>query len=709
MAAGSGDTLVYSYFYIFVLAIDKQHMALKKSKYINREISWLDFNERVLQEAMDKTTPLIDRIKFLGIYSNNRDEFFRVRVATQRRMLNYEIKNNITGNETAAVLEEIARIVEEQEIKFNKTWEAIKLKLKEENILIVDEQTLDEEQGKFVHRFFSDKVRPDLFPLMLDNFTDLQTLKDATIHLAIDLRSKKNRNKRQFALITVPTDKVDRFVILPEKGDKKFIILLDDVIRYCLGDIFSIFGYDTYKAYTIKFTRDAEMDIDNDVSKSFLELMSESVKQRKKGEPVRFVYDKKIPEELLRLLMKKFNIRKRDNTRAGGKYHNFKDFMGFPDLGRTELRYPPSPPLLHKDLPLNKSIIEVLREKDIMLHYPYQTFHYIIDLLREASIDPQVRAIKMTFYRAAEGSSVMNALINAARNGKQVTVFMELQARFDEEANIYWTNRLQEEGVKIIQTIPGFKVHSKLLQIRRKENGKNVYYANISTGNFNESTARVYADDSLLTANQEITAEVNKVFYLFESKFIMPTFSNLMIAPFSIRQFFTDMLDNEIRNAAGGKEAWAILKMNSISDKKIASKVYEAAKAGVKLQMIIRGICIIDPGDEEINDKVEAFSIVDKFLEHSRVFVFCNGGDHKYYIGSADWMPRNFDHRVEVICPILDEGIKKELHDMLQIQLKDNTQARYLSRKNMNRYRTTTDTYQHRAQFEIYDYLKAKL
>ncbi|MDT8393320.1 MAG: polyphosphate kinase 1 [Bacteroidales bacterium] len=684
-------------------------MTLKKSKYINREISWLDFNERVLQEAMDETTPLIDRIKFLGIYSNNRDEFFRVRVATQRRMLNYEIKNNIAGNETAAVLEEIAHIVEEQEIKFNKTWEEIKLKLNEENILIMDEQSLDEEQGRFVHRFFSDKVRPDLFPLMLDNLTDLQTLKDATIHLAVDLRSKKNGNKRQFALITVPTDKVDRFVILPEKENKKFIILLDDVIRYCLGDIFSIFGYDYYKAYTIKFTRDAEMDIDNDVSKSFLELMSESVKQRKKGEPVRFVYDKKIPEELLKLLMKKFNIRKRDNTRAGGKYHNFKDFMSFPDLGRTELRYPPSPPLLHKDLPPNKSIIEVLREKDIMLHYPYQTFHYIIDLLREASIDPQVRAIKMTFYRAAEGSSVMNALINAARNGKQVTVFMELQARFEEEANIYWTNRLQEEGVKIIQTIPGFKVHSKLLQIRRKENGENVYYANISTGNFNESTARVYADDSLLTANQEITAEVNKVFHLFESKFIMPTFSNLIIAPFSIRQFFTNMLGNEIKNAAEGKEAWAILKMNSISDKKIANKVYEAAKAGVKLQMIIRGICIIDPGDEEINDKVETFSIVDKFLEHSRVFVFCNGGDHKYYIGSADWMPRNFDHRVEVVCPILDEGIKKELHDMLQIQLKDNTQARYLSRKNMNQYRTTGDTFQHRAQFEIYDYLKAKL
>lgn len=684
-------------------------MALKKSRFINREISWLDFNERVLQEAMDETTPLIDRIKFLGIYSNNRDEFFRVRVATQRRMLNYEIRNEIRGKDTAEVLEEIAEIVEQQELKFNTTWIEIKEKLEDENIHILEEDMLDEEQGSYVHQFFLEKVRPHLFPLMIDNLSNPDTLKDATIHLAIDLKSKKEKLKRQFALIALPTDKVSRFIILPEKENKKYLILLDDVIRYCLDDVFSIFGYDSFKAYTIKFTRDAEMDIDNDVSKSFLELMSESVKQRKKGDPVRFVYDKNIPELLLKKLMKKFNISKRDNVRAGLKYHNFKDFMGFPDLGRNDLRYPPSPPLPHPELSPNKSIIDVIREKDIMLHYPYQSFQYIIDLLREASIDPLVRAIKMTFYRAAEGSSVMNALINAARNGKQVTVFMELQARFDEEANIYWTNRLQEEGVKIIQTIPGFKVHSKLLQIRRKENGENVYYANISTGNFNESTAKVYADDSLLTGNQAITTEVNKVFHLFESKFIMPTFENLIVAPFNIRNFFINMLENEIKLANKGKKAWAILKMNSISDKTIARKVYEAARAGVKLKLIARGICILDPGDPEIYDGLEAFSIVDKFLEHSRVFVFGNGGDPKYYIASADWMPRNFDYRVEVVCPILDKGIQQELMDMLQIQLKDNTQARYISRDKMNEYRSTSDPEQHRAQFEIYDYFKAKL
>ena len=677
--------------------------------YINREISWLDFNERVLQEAMDETTPLIERVKFLGIYSNNRDEFFRVRVATLRRVLNYETKNEISGTNTGEVLNQISEIVEEQELRFNETWDKIKIKLEEENIFLLDENTLSKSQGDFVHRLFLERVRPMLFPLMLDNFSNLSNLKDATIYLAIDLKSKKDQIQRQFALMEVPTGAVSRFIILPEEDGTKFIILLDDVIRYCLSDIFSPFGYDYFKAFTIKFTRDAEMDIDNDVSKSFLELMSESVKRRKKGEPVRFVYDKKIPEALLKLLLRKFNISKRDNIRAGGCYHNFKDFMGFPDLSRSELKYPPSPPLLHKDLLSNKSIIDVIREKDIMLHYPYQSFHYIIDLLREASIDPLVRAIKMTFYRAAKGSGVMNALINAARNGKQVTVFMELQARFDEEANIYWTNRLQEEGVKIIQTIPGFKVHSKLIQIRRKENGENVYYANISTGNFNESTAKVYADDSLLTGNQAITTEVNKVFHLFESKFIMPTFENLIVAPFNIRDFFMEMLDKEITNAKAGKEAWAILKMNSISDKRITRKLYEAREAGVKLQMIIRGISILVPDMPGAINNIEAFSIVDKYLEHSRVFVFCNGGDNKFYIASADWMPRNFDHRVEVVCPVLDKDIKKELMDMLQIQLRDNTQARYLGKDNMNHYRKTGDPDSHRAQFEIYDYFKALL
>lgn len=681
---------------------------MDKPIVVNREISWLDFNERVLQEAIDDTTPLIERVKFLGIYSNNRDEFFRVRVATLRRVVNYEKKKGLDSTKAQTTLEQISEIVEKQEAKFTKAYEKLVGLLAEQNIIIVNEKQLTPMQGEIVHNYFRDKVRPYLFPLMLDNLKDLSNLKDDTIHLAVEL-GKRGSKSQNHALVSLPINVVSRFYELPEENGKKYVIILDDVIRFCLGDVFSIFGYDNYEAYTIKFTRDAEMDIDNDVSKSFLEIMSESVKQRKKGEPVRFVYDKQIPETLLRKIIRKFNITKRDHTRAGGRYHNFKDFMGFPRIGSRELIYPSSPPLPHPDFPPNKSIIETIKHKDIMLHYPYQSFQYIIDFIREASIDPLVRAIKMTFYRAARDSSVMNALINASRNGKQVTVFMELQARFDEEANIYWTQKLQDEGVKVIQSIPGFKVHSKLILVRRKENGENIYYANISTGNYNESTARIYADDSLLTGKQDITLEVNKVFHLFESKFIMPTFTTLIVAPFYIRNFFMNMLDNEIENARAGKESWAILKMNSLSDSKITRKLYEASQAGVKIQMVVRGICILIPGIPGLSDNIEAISIVDKFLEHSRVYVFCNHGENRYYIASADWMPRNFDHRVEIACPVHDEIIQKELMDMLQIQLNDNTKARQLGKDNMNQYRKTSDPVPHRSQFEIYEYFKSKL
>lgn len=684
-------------------------MGNNKTKLINREISWLHFNERVLQEAIDKTTPLIERIKFLGIFSNNRDEFFRVRVATLRRMVNFDLSSGVEDSKAQRILDEISQIVEKQELIFTATFKHIVEELKDNNIFLLDENQISPEQGTFVRAFFAEHVRPHLFPLMLENFGKIDSLKDDTIHFAIDLKSSQDQDHQSYALMSIPTNIISRFVLLPSKGKKVFLMLLDDVIRYCLEYIFALFGYDKINAYTIKFTRDAELDIDNDVSKSFLENLSQSVKRRKKGAPVRFVYDEKIPENLLKRIFKQFNITKRDNVRAGGRYHNFKDFMSFPKIGSDELIYPLSPPLPHKDIPENQSIIELIKRKDIMLHYPYQTFNYIVDLLREASIDPLVMAIKMTFYRAAKDSNVMNALINAARNGKQVTVFMELQARFDEEANIYWTGRLQEEGVKIIQSIPGFKVHCKLILIQRKEDNQSIYYANISTGNYNESTARVYADDSLLTANQAITAEVNKVFHLFESKFIMPSFDTLIVAPFYIRTFFTGMLEKEIQYAKAGKKAWVILKMNSLVDRRLANKIYEASQAGVKIQLIVRGICVIIPQMPGISDNVETISIVDQFLEHSRVYVFGNGGNPLYYISSADWMQRNFDHRVETLCPILDKEIQKELMDMLQIQLRDNCKARLLGEHDLNQYRKTDSDTTHRAQFETYEYFKKKL
>lgn len=684
-------------------------MAKDASDFVNREISWLYFNERVLQEAYDDGNPLIERIKFLGIYSNNRDEFFRVRVATMKRMLKIHRKQNLSGQKYDDILSQIHAIVSMQEEKFNQTYAVLKEELAKNDIFIVNEEQLNHSQGEFVTSYYHDKIRPHLFPLMLNSIKDLSSIQDASIYLAVSMESSKEKEKVNYALIQLPTDAVSRFLQLPDEGEKKFIILLDDVIRYCLNDMFGVYGFDILNAYTIKFTRDSELDIDNDVSKSFVELMTESVKQRKRGEPVRFVYDDAVPEKLLKKLLKRFNISKNDTLRAGGRYHNFKDFMDFPRIGAGKLVYPPTPPLSHPELKGERSYFDILKEKDIMLHFPYQSFQDLIDFLREASIDPQVRSIKMTFYRAARHSQAMNALINAARNGKYVTVFMEIQARFDEEANIYWTERLQEEGVRILPTIPGYKVHSKMILIRRREEGINQFYANISTGNFNESTAKVYADDSLLTSNPEICADLYKIFDLIEAKIIQPKFSQLIVAPYYIRDFFIQLLDNEIQAAEQGKEAWVILKMNSLVDKKIARKLYAASQAGVKIKLIVRGICVIFPGVPGLSENIDAISIVDKFLEHSRVYIFNNNGDNKYYIASADWMQRNFDHRVEIVCPVLDKNIKQELMDMMQIQLRDNCKARLLGPDNLNQYRKTDNPQKHRSQFEIYDYFKEKL
>lgn len=674
-------------------------------KLVNREISWLYFNGRVLQEAADPSVPLLERIKFLGIFSNNLDEFFRVRVATLNRMLKFRKKDyKFINFNPAQILKKIFEIEQEQQKEFTEIFRKIVRELAAENIHIVDEKSLTPEQGEFVLNYFRNQVRTRLFPLMLENVQDAGWLKDKSIYLAIELRKKKVPDSRTFALIKVPTSVLPRFVVLPESDEKTYIILLDDVIRYGLPGIFSIFGYDQFNAYTIKFTRDAEMDFENDVSKSFLEVMTESLKQRKMGSPVRFIYDKSMPDDLLKLLMHKLDITEYDTVSKRGRYHNFKDFMSFPDVNRPDLLYPPSPPLHHPALSLQTSIFDVLSERDIMLHYPYQSYHYVIDLLREASIDPKVRAIKITLYRVARFSNVINALINAARNGKQVTVFLELQARFDEAANIYWSEKLNEEGVKIIHTIPGTKVHSKLLLIRRKESGTNAYYASIGTGNFNEATARVYADDSLLTSRKEIVEDVNKVFHMFDAKYQPPKFKHLVVAPFAMRNFFINMLNREMRNAQAGKEAWALIKLNSLSDEKIVKKLYKASQAGVKIRLIIRGICVLIPGIPGVSDNIEAISIVDKFLEHSRVFIFCNGGDEKYYISSADWMIRNFDNRIEVACPILDPGIQQELRDMLEIQWRDNQKARLVNADPINSYRKTGSKEKVRAQVEIYEY-----
>jgi polyphosphate kinase len=688
-------------------------MVKKKLKplvqHINREISWLFFNERVLQEAEDETNPLIERMKFLGIYSNNLDEFFRVRVATINRMVVLKKSESIMSFSPPKLLKRIAEIDAKQEKQFAACYVNIVNALAEQNIFIINEKSLTPTQGGFVRSYFREHIRPVIFPMMLDALKDPNTLQDDSIYLTVVLEDSTEKTKEHLALIRVPTKNVPRFLILPPSEEKKFIILIDDVIRYCLVDVFSIFGYDTFNAYTIKFTRDAELELDNDVSKSFLEIISQSLKQRKAGLPVRFIYDNTMPASALAKIKRKLKISKSDTVTVGGRYHNFKDFMNFPNIGGKELEYEPLPPLPHPHLPGNTSLFTVIKQRDVLLHYPYQSFQYIIDLLREASIDPKVKSIYTTIYRVARNSSVMNALINAARNGKDVTVFMELQARFDEETNIYWTTRLQEQGVKIVHSIPGFKVHSKLLLIGRFENKRMVYYANVATGNFNEETARVYTDDSLLTANPAVTLDVLKIFELFSANFKIPKFNTLVVAPFDMLNIFLKLLNVEIKNVKSGKEAWAFIKLNNLTEETIVKKILEAGEAGVQIRLIVRGSCVIAPDQPGVSKNIKLISIVDRFLEHSRVFIFCNDKKEKYYISSADWMSRNFEHRIEVAVPILDPLLKRELRDMLEIQWSDNTKARLISYTLPNQYRRNDTQQKIRSQVEIYNYLKNKL
>jgi len=680
----------------------------KQKKIINREISWLHFNGRVLQEAMDPQNPLIERLRFLGIFSNNRDEFFRVRVASLKRLI--EMENSRYRDidfSPRKVLKDVLDLVAVQEKKYNEVFLEIKNQLRNNQIYFVDETEINEEQGRFVRQFFAEYLRPYLFPIMLKNLKSPSFLRDKFIYLAVVLHDSKGMLEDDYALIMVPTHRFSRFLLLPDEQGKQYVMMLEDVIRFGLDDVFKPFDFDTFAAYTIKFTRDAELDIDNDFSKSFYELMRESLEQRKRGLPVRFVYDKDIPEDLLKRLLKKLKISEDDSLRGGGRYHNFRDFIGFPTLGNDDLVYPEMKPIAHPLLKDTTNILKVIRQQDIMLHYPYQSFQYLVDLLREASIDPKVRAIKMTFYRAAQNSNVINALINAARNGKKITVFLEIQARFDEKANIYWAGRLKEEGVKIIKNLPGYKVHAKLMLIRRKEEGQNIYYAHISTGNFNESTAKVYADDGLFTANQEIAREVNMLFHLLESPYTPPRFKHFLVAPYYMRKNIIKLLNTEIKNAKAGKEAWAIIKLNSLVDNKLVRKLSQASNEGVKIQIICRGICVLVPGIPGFSENIEIVGVVDKFLEHSRIMVFANGGHPLYYISSADWMIRNFDHRFEVACPIYDPKIQEELMFILKTQLSDNVKARLINSEPINQYKLPAEGEKPmRSQFYLYDYFK---
>jgi polyphosphate kinase len=679
----------------------------KEVKIINREISWLSFNERVLQEASDPNVPLIERLKFLGIYSNNQDEFFKVRVATIKRMIDVEKSTGIWNKEKPRqILNEIQEKVLRLNEKFEKTSSILIKELAKHNIFIIDEKQLNSEQARYVKDYFQEYVQPVITPIMLQNVRQFPHLKDKSIYLAIQLSGKNPSPKDQLAIIEVPTDEINRFIVLPSIHKKKYIILLDDVIRFCLDDIFMTFKFDKYEAYTIKLTRDAELDIDNDLSKSFLEKVAESVSDRVKGQPVRFVYDSSMSEEMLKYFIRSLQLNEEDNLIAAGRYHNFKDYMKFPNLGGKKMIYKPTPPLSHPLIKLKSSKLNLIAKKDILLHVPYQKFDHYINLLREASIDPGVLSIKITLYRVAYNSRVINALINAALNGKKITVVIELQARFDEQTNIYWSRKLEEAGAQVIFGMRGLKVHSKLLLIERKEQKKIIKYASVGTGNYNEGTALVYADLHLLTSDERITEEVDKVFKFFETTYKTYTFKHLLVSPLYMRKRLYKMIDNEIKNARSGKDAYIILKINSIVDNAMIEKLYEASMAGVKIKAIIRGMCSLIPGIPGLSDNIKVISIVDKFLEHSRVFVFCNDYKELYYISSADWMPRNLDNRIEIAAPIYDPEIQKEIKTMLNIQLKDNVKARIIDASGNNPYKSAHDSRKIRSQMELYKYYR---
>jgi len=654
--------------------------------FINRELSWLSFNARVLQEASDPAVPLVERIKFLGIYSNNMDEFFKVRVATIKRMIDLKMESKkMFGEKPKRLLQQVQSRVIEMQAKSQQIYHEILRELEREKIFIVNETQLSPEQQEYVVSYFHDKVLSAISPIMCSNVDKFPYLEDRSIYLATKLT--RVSGEFEYAIVNIPTAVLPRFIELPGIGEKKYIILLDDIIRFNIREVFAIFKYEKYETYTIKLTRDAELDMDNDLTKSFLEKISKSVKLRRIGQPVRFVFDKDIPKDLLKYLAKHLELSDDDNLNPGGRYHNFRDFMSFPNVGGKELEYVSAPPVSHSQIRTGKSILKAIDKNDILLHFPYQSFADYINLLREAAIDPDVKCIKITLYRVARNSRVIRALMNAVQNGKDVTVVIELQARFDENSNIYWARELEEIGAKVLFGIPRLKVHSKLTLITRRIGKRVRHYSVIGTGNFHEGNSAAYTDVSMLTADQRIGREVEKLFDYFENPFKYPNFNHLLVSPQFMRRKIYALIDEEIRNAKAGREAWIMIKINNLVDADMIRKLYQASGAGVSVRMVVRGICSLIPGLPGMSDNIQAVSIVGRYLEHTRFFIFCNGGAERYYISSADWMTRNLDSRIEVAAPVYDLNVRKELKYIMETYLNDNVKARIIDAVQDNRYK----------------------
>ncbi|OGS75118.1 MAG: polyphosphate kinase 1 [Flavobacteria bacterium RIFCSPLOWO2_12_FULL_31_7] len=689
--------------------------------YIDREKSWLTFNARVLQEAADENVPLLDRLRFLGIFSNNLDEFFRVRYAAIRRMsLEHIDTKPILGDISAEqLLKDITEIVIEHQSESLRILNDIEKKLEKEGIYIINEKEINKEQEAFIKDFFLQKVSPELVTIMLNDLVEFPLIKDTSGYLAVKLVMKKNKagiisqllNDREirYAIVEIPKT-INRFVVLPTNSEKQYIILLDDVIRYSIDSIFNIFDYESIDAHMIKITRDAQLEFDSDLSKSFIEKISYSVKERRVGEPVRFVYDQAIDEDTLEFFLNRMKIDSSDSIIPGGRYHNRRDYMDFPHLGRYDLLYKQNAPLPIQGLSLDGSMLESIKEKDYLLHAPYQSFSYVIRFLREAALDPKVQSIKITLYRLSKNSQIVSSLINAAKNGKKVTVQIELQARFDEASNISYAEQMQEEGINLIFGVKGLKVHSKICVVERVEEDDEITrYGFISTGNFSESSAKIYTDVTLFTSDNRILKDISKVFEFFEVNYRVHRYKHLIVSPHYTRSRFVKLIDREIKNALEGKPAYINLKMNSLSDYKMIDKLYDASLAGVKVRLIVRGICCLVPGVHKLSHNIEAISIVDNYLEHSRVFIFCNNDDPEVFISSADFMTRNIDARVEVTCPIYDNEIRQDLIDTFEIGWKANVKARLHSEKFENVYRKRGDEKPFRAQQEMYKYYQNKL
>ncbi|GAA4151695.1 polyphosphate kinase 1 [Chryseobacterium ginsenosidimutans] len=679
-----------------------------------RDITWLAFNERVLQEAMDEKVPLHLRIRFLGIFSNNLDEFFRVRVAGLKRAMDFKEKVIAESfyQPPSKILQNINDIVMRQQLNFDKTWKKIQVEMSEQKVSIKNSKNLTPKQKDFVRKYFDEVVESNVIPILLHENTPMPYYRDKSLYLGVAMRKKDWQYSSNYAIIEIPSRFVGRFVLLPtEDPEEKNVMLLEDVITFNLPHIFSYFGYDEFSAHAFKITKDAELDLDNDIRTNFAEKIEKGLKNRRKGKPTRFVFDKDMDKALLELLIRKLNLSKKDSIIPGGKIHNFKHFMDFPDVFEKYERPVERTSFTHPAFENTERVTDVILKHDVLLTFPYHKYNPVIDLLREAAMDPDVKSIQITAYRLASSSKIINALIYAARNGKEVTVMLELQARFDEESNLEWKEMLEPEGITVLVGIPNKKVHAKLCVIKKRSHNKTIQYGFISTGNFNEKTARIYGDHLIMTADRGVMADINKVFNVLKKPkddflTILKTCKNLLVCPQFMREKIVHHIDKEIEEAKAGRKAEMIIKANSVSDRALIQKLYEAAQAGVVVRMIVRGIyCAINQKD--FKEKIKAISIVDEYLEHARVMYFYNKGVEDIYISSADWMTRNLDYRIEAAAKITDKSLKKELKDILDIQLRDNVKARILDKKLSNEY-IHNDKEKCRSQIETYRYLHAK-